>query len=53
MKKLAIAVRLFAVALAIGATACSQAGDKSEDAAAALKPPQRKKQRHLHATSAT
>ena len=35
MKKLAIAVRLFAVALAIGATACSQAGDKSEDAAAA------------------
>lgn len=35
MKKLAIAVRLFAVVLAIGATACSQAGDKSEDAAAA------------------
>ena len=35
MKKLALAVRLFAVALAIGATACSQAGDKSEDTAAA------------------
>ncbi|MDE6136712.1 MAG: OmpH family outer membrane protein [Muribaculaceae bacterium] len=34
MKKLAIAVRLFAVALAIGATACSQA-DKNADATAA------------------
>lgn len=35
MKKLAIAVRIFAVALAIGATACSQADNKADNAAPA------------------
>lgn len=34
MKKLAIAVRIFAVALAIGATACSQADNNAETATA-------------------
>lgn len=40
MKKLAIAVRIFAVALAIGATACSKADNTAADAAAPAAPAQ-------------